>query len=125
MADEAILDTCTRFAPAIEPRFGCRAGDVIELIERAGRAPAFPPQRRTKLPSASTRERLNKAVKRRADVVGLFPSEASIIRLFGAVLLEAKHEWQMQHRDMGAEAMGELLNPATNNETLRLPPKAA
>ena len=62
--------------------------------------------------------------RRRADVVGIFPSEASIIRLFGAVLLEADAEWQMQHRYMGVEAMGEMLNPPFTNEALQLPPKA-
>jgi transposase-like protein len=73
----------------------------------------------------NTLERLNKEVKRRADVVGIFPSEASIIRLIGAVLLEANDEWQKQHRTMGVEAMGEMLNPPPTTETLQLPPKAA
>ncbi len=85
----------------------------------------FPAQHRTKLHSTNPLERLNKEVKRRADVVGIFPSEASIIRLIGAVLLEANDEWQMQHRYMGVEAMGEMLNPPPTNETLQLPPKAA
>jgi putative transposase len=86
---------------------------------------AFPTQHRTKLHSTNPLERLNKEVKRRADVVGIFPSEASIIRLIGAVLLEANDEWQMQHRYMGVEAMGEMLNPAPTNETLQLPPRPA
>jgi transposase-like protein len=86
---------------------------------------AFPAQHRTKLHSTNPLQRLNKEVKRRADVVGIFPSEPSIIRLIGAVLLEANDEWQMQHRYMGVEAMGELLNPPPTNETLQLPPKPA
>jgi len=86
---------------------------------------AFPAPHRTKLHSTNPLERLNKEVKRRADVVGVFPSEASIIRLIGAVLLEANDEWQLQHRYMGVEAMAELLNPPTMTETLQLPPKAA
>ncbi len=86
---------------------------------------AFPAAHRTKLHSVNTLERLNKEVKRRADVVGIFPSEQSIIRLVGAVLLEANDEWQLQHRYLGVEAMAETLNPAATNETLQLPPKAA
>jgi transposase-like protein len=83
----------------------------------------FPVQHRTKLHSTNPLERLNKEVKRRADVVGIFPGEPSIVRLIGAVLLEANDEWQLQHRYMQVEAMAELLSPEP--ETLRLPPLAA
>ena len=58
-------------------------------------------------------ERLNKEVKRRADVVGIFPNESAIVRLIGAVLLEANDEWQLQHRYMQTEAMAELTPPLT------------
>ena len=47
-----------------------------------------------------------------------------IIRLIGAVLLKANDDWQMQHRYMGVEARGEMLSPASTNETLQLSPKA-
>ena len=52
---------------------------------------------------------IEKEVKRRADVVGIFPNEGSIIRLIGAVLLEANDEWQLQHRYMQTEAMAEII----------------
>jgi putative transposase len=68
----------------------------------------FPVQHRTKLHSTNPLERLNKEVKRRADVVGIFPNEGAIVRLIGAVLLEANDEWQLQHRYMLTEAMAEL-----------------
>mgnify|MGYP003542453323 FL=1 len=82
---------------------------------------AYPAQHRTKLHSTNPLERLNKEVKRRADVVGIFPNDASITRLIGAVLLEQNDEWQLQHRYMQLDAMAELLQP----DALALPPKAA
>ena len=85
----------------------------------------FPVQHRTKLHSTNPLERLNKEVKRRADVVGIFPDERSIVRLIGAVLLEQNDEWQLQHRYMQLEAMAELLAPDPEAGTLRLPPLAA
>ena len=70
-------------------------------------------QHRTKIHSTNPLERLNKEVKRRADVVGIFPNESAIVRLIGAVLLEANDEWQLQHRYMQTEAMAELTPPLT------------
>jgi len=55
-------------------------------------------------------------VKRRADVVGIFPNEGAIIRLIGAVLLEANDEWQLQHRYMQLEAMADLASPVNDEE---------
>ncbi len=85
----------------------------------------FPAQHRTKLHSTNPLERLNKEVKRRADVVGIFPNEASIVRLIGAVLLEQNDEWQLMHRYMQVEAMAELLMAASDTDPMQLPPKAA
>ena len=85
----------------------------------------FPAQHRVKLHSTNPLERLNKEVKRRADVVGIFPNEQSIIRLIGAILLEQNDEWQLQSRYMQVEAMAEL-NPQLNEaQPAQIPPRAA
>lgn len=85
----------------------------------------FPSQHRTRIHSTNSLERLNKEVKRRADVVGIFPNEGSIIRLIGAVLLEANDEWQTQNRYMQTEPMAELMAAGTKPETVRISTAAA
>jgi len=85
----------------------------------------FPVQHRVKLHSTNPIERLNKEIKRRADVVGIFPTEGSIIRLIGAVLLEANDEWQLQHRYMQTEAMAELTPPTIDGVSNQLSAEAA
>ena len=85
---------------------------------------SFPAQHRTKLHSTNSLERLNKEIKRRADVVGIFPNEDSIRRLIGAVLLEANDDWQLQHRYMQIEGMTELATPMINQQTLAITPQA-
>ncbi len=86
---------------------------------------AFPTQHRTKLHSTNPLERLNKEVKRRADVVGIFPNEDSIVRLVGAVLLEQNDEWQTQNRYMQIEGMTEMASSAIEAQPLQITPKAA
>src|SRR5437660_8736318 len=77
------------------------------------------------IPVTNPLERLNKEVKRRADVVGIFPNEASITRLIGAVLLEQNDEWLLQCRYMQIEGMAELTPPLIDADPAKLPPMAA
>jgi putative transposase len=65
----------------------------------------FPKAHRTQIATTNPLERLNAEIKRRTDVVGIFPNDPSIVRLVGALLLEQNDEWQLQRRYMQLEGL--------------------
>ncbi|WP_426815618.1 IS256 family transposase [Klebsiella sp. WOUb02] len=85
----------------------------------------FPKAHRVKLHSTNTLERLNKEVKRRADVVGIFPNEAGITRLLGAVLAEQNEDWLLQNRYMPQQSMLEIDQNADDNDVIDALPISA
>jgi putative transposase len=69
----------------------------------------LPPEHWTKLRSTNPLERVNKEIGRRCDVVGIFPNDASVIRLAGALLSEQNDEWLVQRRYLSVESMALIL----------------
>lgn len=77
---------------------------------------SFPKAHRVQIHSTNPLERLNAEIKRRTDVVGIFPNEAAITRLVGALLLEQNDEWQLQRRYLQLEGLQTL----ADNQPARL-----
>ena len=82
---------------------------------------SFPREHRQKLHSTNPLERLNGEIKRRTNVVGIFPNEDAITRLVGAILLEQNDEWAVSRRYMTLESIAQT----SDNLTLKLPTVAA
>jgi putative transposase len=80
---------------------------------------SFPVAHWTKLWSTNPLERVNKEIKRRTNVVGIFPDDAAVLRLAGAVLVEAHDEWQVAERRYLSE--GSMAKLATTKDDATRP----
>jgi putative transposase len=105
----AVADQLRSKFPKLAVLMDAAESDVLAFM-------SFPKAHRTQIHSTNPLERLNAEIKRRTDVVGIFPNEPAITRLVGALLLEQNDEWQLQRRYMQLEGL-QLL---ADNQTARL-----
>lgn len=108
----AVAEQLDEIAAKLTPQFPVVAAMLVAAREDILAFSAFPVSHWRKIWSTNPLERVNKEIKRRTDVVGIFPNEAAVLRLAGAVLLEVHDEWAIAERRYLAEGSMALLDRA-------------
>jgi putative transposase len=104
-----VIERLTPIAPKVAELLEAAEEDLLAFF-------AFPTAHWSKLRSTNPLERVNREIGRRADVVGIFPNDASALRLTGALLIEQNDEWLVCRRYLSEESMRLILCEITHRE---------
>ena len=107
---EIVADALREKQPKLGALMDSSREDVLAYM-------SFPREHWTQIASTNPLERVNREVKRRSDVIGIFPNDDAIIRLVGALMLETNDEWAVARRYMSLETLARV----TDNPNVRLP----
>ncbi len=112
----AVSEQLDEIITRLAPRFPVAAAMLAEASADITAFSAFPVGHWRKIWSTNPLERVNKEIKRRTDVVGIFPNEAAVLRLAGAVLLEVHDEWAITERRYLSEGSMARLDPSRDDD---------
>ncbi len=107
---KTVADTLRDRAPKLAALMDEAREDVLAYT-------AFPKEHWPQIASTNPLERLNGEVKRRYDVVGIFPNDRAVVRLVGALMLEQNDEWAVSRRSMSLESLAAV----SRSPVVRLP----
>jgi putative transposase len=111
---DAVADALRDKQPKLGALMDASREDVLAYMD-------FPKEHWPQLASTNPLERVNREIKRRSDVIGIFPNDAAIIRLVGALMLETNDEWAVARRYMSLETLARV----TDTQPVKLPGVAA
>jgi transposase-like protein len=94
-----------RVVEQLQERFGDAATHLADAAPDVLAFSGFPKEHWRQIWSNNPQERLNKELRRRSDVIGIFPNRDAVIRLVGAVLAEQHDEWAVARRYMASEGL--------------------
>lgn len=109
-----VADALREKQPKLGDLMDASRDDVLAYMD-------FPREHWPQVASTNPLERVNREIKRRADVIGIFPNDEAIVRLVGALMLETNDEWAVARRYMSLETLARV----TNTTNVRLPAVAA
>jgi putative transposase len=102
---DAVADALREKNPKLGAMMDASRDDVLAYMD-------FPREHWAQISSTNPLERVNKEIKRRSDVIGIFPNDDAIIRLVGALMLEQNDEWAVARRYMALETLARIVDDA-------------